>query len=255
MLTAFLLLTLPFAFSPAAAQDFDASTAPVRIERITFTGNRTAETILRRRLPFTEGDPLGPASLKDARAALWDLRQFKAVEVSSSALPGGGAAVEIAVKDGWYLIPFPFYTGGSGGGRGGLLLFSRNIFRRSESVMASVFSGDGGTSSMLFLRQEGWSLGAVFRRRSVTEREYSDGAFSAGAGFGEPPDEKDPSRYGAVAQSYHKRTRAEAFSAAVPLARGRGGEPALSAGLGWEGSRLPRPSPRTPAGRGRRDSS
>ncbi|HOW89884.1 MAG TPA: POTRA domain-containing protein, partial [Elusimicrobiales bacterium] len=65
----------------------------VRIERIVITGNRTSEKVLRRRLPFSEGDALGPDALKEARTALWDMRQFKKVEVSSSSAPGGGAEV------------------------------------------------------------------------------------------------------------------------------------------------------------------
>jgi len=125
---------------PAAAQVPAVPAGPVLIDRIVFRGNRTSEKLLRRHLPFSEGEPPAPSSLKDARNALWDMRQFKQVDVSSSAAPGGNAEITVTVSDGWYLAPFPFFTGGSGGGRGGLMLFSRNIFRQTESVMASAFS-------------------------------------------------------------------------------------------------------------------
>lgn len=244
----FAALSLPQ--GPAAAQ---GTADPAVIERITFSGNRTQEKLLRKRLLFSEGGRLSPSSLKDAQTALWDMQHFKRVEVSSSALPGGGAAVEISVEDGWYLLPLPFLSGGSGGRRGGLMLFSRNIFRQAESAMASFFSGDGGSSSALYLRREGLFLGAALRRRAVTEREYADGAFSSGPGYGDPADERDPSRYGSVYRSYHKRLETAAIAAGAPLTRGGPGRPGLSAELGWESSRLEysAASPTAPAGAGR----
>lgn len=238
---------------PAVSQSAEISSAAAVIEKINFSGNRTAEKLLRARLPFSEGDPLAPSALRDARTALWDMRQFKRVDVSSAALPGGGAAVEISVEDGWYLLPIPIFSGGSGGRSGGLILFSRNIFKQAESVMGSAFSGESGSSSALYLRREGWSLGAAVRRRGAAEREYADGAFSSASGFGAPSDERDPPGYGAVARSYYKDAGAAAFSAGFPLARGRGGRPALSASFGWESSkvRYSLPAPDFPRDAGR----
>ena len=108
------ILALPLLLRAAAAQTVAVSTTPVRIAKIIFHGNRTAENILRKHLPFSEGDALGASTLQDAKAGLWDMRQFKQVEVSSAALPGDSAEVDITVADGWYLLPLPFFSGGSG---------------------------------------------------------------------------------------------------------------------------------------------
>ncbi len=239
-LTAFLFpLVAPASLVlPAASQTMTVSTAAARIERITFQGNRTEEKVLRKHLGITEGDPLTPLTLKSAQTALWDMRQFKTVEVSSAALPGGNAEIDIKVKDGWYLLPFPFFTGGSGGGRGGLLLFSKNVFRQAESIMASASSGAAGTSGALALQREGWSVRAIAGRRDISERKYADGAFSADSGYGSPPDEKDPSRYGPVAESYGKTADETTISVGLPLAGGSARFPRLSAAFGWNRSRI-----------------
>ncbi len=240
---------------PAASQTAEVPAAPVRIERIIFRGNRTDEKILRKRLPFSEGDLLDPAALKNARTGLWDMRQFKRVDVSSAAVTGGNAEIVVSVEDGWYLIPLPVYSGGSGGGRGGLMLFGRNIFRQAESVMASAFTSSAGSSAVLFLRGERSFMGASVRRRAFTERRYADGAFSAGSGSGRPPDERDPSKYGVVADSYRKALDAASLSAGLPLTRASGRLPGLSASLGWERRRLnyTDPSPAAPEDAGRQD--
>ncbi|HAF94962.1 MAG: hypothetical protein A2X34_01920 [Elusimicrobia bacterium GWC2_51_8] len=249
----FHFLAFPLCLLPAASQTLTVPAAPARIERIIFRGNRTDEKLLRKHLPFSEGDPLSPSTLKDAQTSLWNMRQFKQVDVSSSAIPGGNAEISINVTDGWYLVPLPFFTGGSGGGRGGIVLIGRNIFRQTESLMASAFSSSAGSSAALALRREKWSLSTAVRRRSITERHYADGAFSAGSGFGPPPDERDPSRYGIVANSYHKTTDETAVAAGIPLTRGSGRRSGLSATFGWEHSELKysAPSPGLPGDAGR----
>jgi len=247
------LLAIPVFLVPAASQIPAVPASTVRIERIVFRGNRTDEQLLRKHLTFSEGALLSSDTIKDARTGLWNMRQFKQVDVSSAALPGGNAEIDIDLADGWYLVPLPFFAGGSGGGRGGLVLFGKNIFRQAESLMASAFSSSSGSSSALALQREGWSLSAAVRRRSITERQYSDGAFSASSGFGPPADERDPSRYGIVTDSYHKTTDETALRLGIPLARGFGLRSGLSADLGWESSGLKysAPSPAMPGDAGR----
>ena len=239
------LLVIPVFLAPAACQTQAVSTAPVRIERMVFRGNRTDEQLLRKHLPFSEGALLSSATLKDAQTGLWNMRQFKRVDVSSSTLPGGNAEIDINLVDGWYLVPFPFFASGSGGGRGGLVLFGKNIFRQAELLMASAFSSSAGSSAALAMQRERWSLSASIRRRSITERQYADGAFSASSGFGPPADERKTSRYGIVSDSYHKTTDETAFRLAIPLIRGSSLRSGLSAEFGWENSKLKYSAPST----------
>jgi len=249
----FCTLSLGLSIFPAVSRAMDVSTDTVRIERIVFHGNRTDEKLLRKHLPFSEGGRLTPSTLKEAQTGLWDMRQFKQVNVSSAAAADGNAEIDITVQDGWYLLPFPFFSGGSGGGRGGVVLFSRNVFRQAESIMASGMSGRAGSSAAVTLQREGWSLGAAAITHSVTERRYSDGAFSSGSGFGSPPDSKHPSKYGTVTDSYDKRAGEAVFSAGVPLMHGPGGRSGVSASFGWERADLnySDPSPTAPGDGGR----
>ena len=209
-----------------------AQEASAVVRKITFIGNRTDEHIIRRHLPFSEGATLGPAGLEEARQALFDMRHFKSVEVSSRPFDGG-AEVVVSLKDGWYAIPFPFMASGSGGRRGGFFISSRNVFRKAESVSAFGMTGPSGASGALMAGWEGWAVQASYGGRDFTERRYTDGAFSSSSGFRDPPDKKDPAKYGTVVNSYREKLEEGTFSVGFPLKRERNGDGGVSARAGF----------------------
>jgi hypothetical protein len=223
-------LAVLVATAAAARLRADDGSPPV-VERIEFVGNRTDEWILRRRLPFSEGQTLPPDGLDRARRALSDMRLFKQVFVSSAPAEGGGALVTVALDDGWYLIPFPFYASGSGGGRGGMVLAERNIFRRAESLTAAGFSGGGGEHESAAAACEGWSLQVSRSRRRFEERVYSDGGFTSTAGLRRPSDESDPSRAGTVLFEGERKSDEGRIAVSFPL-------PGLRGTAGWEPARI-----------------
>jgi hypothetical protein len=215
----------------AAARTWGADGSSPVVERIEFIGNRTDERILRRRLPFSEGRVLPPDGLDRARRALSDMRLFKQIYVSSAPAEGGGALVTVAVDDGWYLIPFPFYASGSGGGRGGMVLAERNIFRRAESLTAAGFSGGGGERESAAAACEGWVVQASKSRRRFDERVYADGGFTSTAGLRRPSDEANPSHYGTVLFEDERRSNEGRLAVSFPL-------PGLRGTIGWEPARI-----------------
>lgn len=210
-----------------------APSHPRIIQKITFTGNRTSERVLRRHLPFTEGDALNEEGLDEAAQALYDMRLFKKVAIATRPFDGG-LEVAVTVEDGWYVIPFPFASGGSGGGSGGLFLSSRNVFREAESISALVVTGSRGARAGLFANWEGWSVETAYGRSEFTERQYADGAFSSTSGSRDAPDEDDPPSYGTVTNRYEKKIEQGTVGIGIPLGRGRRGKPAATARFGWK---------------------
>ncbi|MBI5208880.1 MAG: hypothetical protein HY927_02775 [Elusimicrobia bacterium] len=209
----------------------DAGARPARISRIVIIGNRTEQSFLRKKLPFKEGDTLKPESLQEARERLYSLGLFKQVAISSSPAAGGEAEVSIFLRDGWYLIPFPFYMSGSGGARGGAFVAARNILRQSESFSLMAMAGKTGSRGMVGADWDGWSVNLAGGRREFDERKYADGGVSAGSGFGDAPDEKGASKYGAIGSSYLKRVRDASVEFGVPLGSVLSG---LKGEFGWE---------------------
>lgn len=209
----------------------DAGAAKARIRRIVVLGNRVELDYLRRRLPFREGDELGPESLQKARQSLFSMGLFKKVVVSSAPAGPGEADVSIFVRDGWYLIPIPFYTGGSGGSRGGAFVSGRNIFRKNESFNIVGMGGKSGSRGMLGANWEGWSGNLFFSRIESVARNYFDNGTSAGGDFGTAPDAKDPAKYGEVTSEYTKRLAGAGFTLGIPIL---GESRRLSAEVGWD---------------------
>jgi hypothetical protein len=238
-----------------AAEPVLAQLSQPKVERIEIVGNRTDEAVLRRCLPFSEGEPLPPDGLARARRALFAMRQFKSVDISSSAAPSGGAEVRIALEDGWFLIPFPFAAVGSGGSGGGLFLVEKNLFKESESISIAGFDGEAGYSGLAQYDWQGWSAQAAEVHRDYTERRYSNGSYSAVSGVRGPADASDPQQYGTIVDSYEKIGDETRVLFGAPLLRDDRYVPSVTAQVGWDGQRVgyENPSPLAPGDSGRQD--
>lgn len=211
-------------------ESWQSEDAQRRIRRIVISGNRTREETILKQLPFSPGDRLEPDELSNARDALFGMSLFKKVEVSSAAAADGGVEVRISLQDGWYIIPFPFYFAGTGGGRGGLFITARNIFRRAESFSLMGMGSRSGTRWAMGMEREGWSWDADFERNSFTERAYADRGFSSVPDLGEPADSANPDRYDRTAASILKRVESGSLTLAAPLPIGFG----LAGIIGWD---------------------
>lgn len=210
----------------ADAGEDDEGVAPgadILVRRIVFKGNWTEPSVLLRRIPFREGDVIGRRELAKARAELLRMNQFKKVEISTKDYDAG-AEVDITLKDGWYLLPFPVLAFGAGGERGGGLLEGRNLFNHAEALNLAVVRGPAARRVAVAGEAEGWSGRVVSDKRAYTERLYADGAYSSVSGLGKPADEKDTARFPAVAGSYKKTVGEFLMAAEGPIAGRWSGE-------------------------------
>lgn len=217
------------------------------VHRITIAGNRADEKIIRNRLPFTEGGRMKPGDMAAARDALAELRLFRKIVISTAPLPGGiGAEVSVLLKDGWYILPQPFYIEGSGGRRVGLSVSVRNALRKAETFSALGQIGKRGDRGAAGISWEGHSLSAHYGRHEYQERSYFDRAYSSVWGMGLAPDE-DQLVYG-DSDRYRRNIQRGGLDWSFPLLRRRSHAHAVTGNLGWEFNlvRYSDPSPRNP---------
>jgi tetratricopeptide (TPR) repeat protein len=206
---------------------------PAIVRRIVFTGNRTDEDVLRAHLPFQEGDPLPPGSLLTARDSLYAMSMFKKVVISSAPAYDQGAEIMIDVEDGWYLIPLPLISAGSGGGSGGGYVIERNYFKRAEALSLLGLIGKSGKYGAFTSEWGNVTFEMAFGRRNYLERQYEDGGYSAIGGLGEPLDKDRNGHFVNVASSITKVVITSDVSLTFPLVNDEWGLPRLSAEVGW----------------------
>jgi hypothetical protein len=209
-----------------------AASESARINKITFEGNRVSEATLRSLLPMKEGGELTPKALEESYDALYGMKLFKSVAISTEAAGEGLAEVHIKARDGWFLIPLPFAASGPSGRTAGLILFSRNIFRRAEMVSLFGSTGGGGGSAGAFVETNGRLLSVRHSERGADERLFTDGGFSSAQNVRTEDGKNDFSKYGTVAALYRRRQNVNSVSAGFPLLR-RGNVPRLSGSLSY----------------------
>lgn len=218
-----LLLALPL---PAFCEP------PARIHKISFSGNRVSEETLRAVLPLKEGGVLTEKGLEEAYDALYGMKLFKSVAVSTVAAGAGLVDLAINARDGWFLFPMPFAASGPSGGSAGLMVFSRNIFKRAETASVFGSAGGAGGSAGAFLERNGRVFSVRHSERSVDERLFGDGGFSTAQNVRTADGKGGFARYGEVAALYNRRQNINSISVSFPLPR-RGGGAALSGAVSY----------------------
>ena len=188
-----------------------------RINKISFYGNRVSEGTLRAVLPIKEGGLLTEKTLEETYDALYAMKLFKSVVISTEAAGEGLADVRIKARDGWFLLPLPFAASGPAGGTVGFMLFSRNIFKRAELLSVFGAAGAGGGSAGAFAEKSGRLFGIRHSERSADERLFTDGGFSSAQNIRNAQGGDSFARYGAVAGLYRRRKQDNSISAGFPL--------------------------------------
>ena len=227
----FILLILCFIFHSACG-----GAENVQINKISFIGNRASESTLRAIIPIKEGEELTQQTLEETYNSLYSMKLFKSVAISTSAAGEGLVDVQITAKDGWYLFPLPFAVSGQSGGSAGLLLVSRNVFRKAESV--SIFGTTGGTggAASVFLEKNDRSIGIFHSERSAEEGFYTDGGYSSAQNMRKSDNSDFFSKYGTLACLYKRRQQTNSIFTGFPLLR-RGNMPALNGRLSYTGEK------------------
>jgi hypothetical protein len=161
------------------------------------------------------------------------MKLFKSVAIQSRYDASlGGVDVAIEAKDGWFILPLPFYAGGGGGNRMSLMLMERNFFRRAESIFAFTSFNSEGWRTMGGASVFGWSWVGSYQKRDFIERSYADGGVNAASASRASSDEKDPERLGVIDNSYSKRIEGWSLGSSYrPVNR-------LRTGLSFESERV-----------------
>ncbi len=194
-----------------------AAQESARINKIFFEENRVSEKTLRAVLPIKEGGVLTEKALEETYDALYALKLFKSVAISTEAAGEGLADVRIKARDGWFLLPLPFAVSGPAGRSAGLMLFSRNIFRRAETATVFGSAGSGGSGAGAFAERDGHLFSVRHSERSADERLFADGGFSSAQNVQTANGVDGFDKYGAVAALYKRREQDNSISAGFPL--------------------------------------
>jgi len=91
------------------------------ISSVIIEGNRVDESLIRSRITLREGIGYTAEEAEKSKKKLYEMNLFREVSISTETA-AGGTEVRIRAVDGWYLLPLPFYRGGSGGSSLSLML-------------------------------------------------------------------------------------------------------------------------------------
>lgn len=208
----------------------------VRVGKISFEGNRVSEGTLRAVLPLKEGAVLDGKALDEAYDALYGMKLFKTVSISTAAAGEGLADVKITARDGWFLFPLPFAASGPSGSSAGLMVFSRNIFKRAETASLFGATGKAGGSAGAFVERDGRLFSVRHAERDADERLFADGGFSSAQNVRTVDGKDGFAKYGTVSELYRRRQNTNSLSASFPLLR-RGNGSSVSGALAYTGEK------------------
>ena len=180
--TLFLLLPL----SGATAQDTPPAEGEI-IRSLTIKTKRVETSAVLDKLPLHEGGRWSAAAQRDTLDILHSMRIFRTVSLSSRHDEKlDGAVVDITADDGWFVLPLPFLSGGSGRKEEGITLMESNGLRGGEAFYGAFISGENGQAAGMGMSWGKWSLSLSGSHLQYDETSYADGAFLAGKLAGSP---------------------------------------------------------------------
>jgi len=183
-----------------------SSLAQLTIESIRISGNRVKESVIRKNLGFKEGDIWNDDLINTGKKNLFRLKIFKELSMAAKVSPSSSTVtVDIAAKDGWFLLPIPMTSVQGGEQRFILLLTSQNICRTAERMTLFNSFKEGGVSSLFIFSNKDYSLTFGERNTSVTEYAYADGGLSDKT-FNKNGASEKPEDFGTVTAEYTQET-------------------------------------------------
>lgn len=196
------------------------------ISKIIITGNRVNESVIRNRLAFKEGDVFDESKAEQSKSNLYSLGLFKSLDISSKTdEAAGGVTVTVDARDGWFVLPWPFFGSRGGTRYAGGMLIEQNYFKNAERILIfGNYQEDASFNSVSFMFPE-FNFSAVVDRRSFTEYRYADGAYNSGLIVWD--DISEILKYGPVSDSYDKELDSLRFNAGKSF----GKDFSLSAGI------------------------
>ncbi|MFH1368963.1 MAG: POTRA domain-containing protein [Elusimicrobiota bacterium] len=186
------------------------------IKNIEITGNRVNESVIRSRLAFKEGDILDEAKIEQSKSNLYSLGLFKSLEISSKTVDSsGGISVTVDARDGWFVLPWPFFGSRGGTRYAGGMIIEQNFFKKAERIFFFGSYQDNSSLNTVSLMLPDFTIGVMVDKRSQTEYRYSDGAFNSSLLSWD--DMSKFAKYGKISDSYEKESDSFRFSAGKPV--------------------------------------
>jgi hypothetical protein len=201
------LLQILFSGSLLYAQDNFAYNGKT-IEQINITTQRIAPEIVKNKFIMHEGEVFFEENYDIARQSLHDMRVFKSIDFNLSENENGSISINIDAKDGYYVFPLIFGTGGSKSTFAAALI-EANLFKAGEMVfLFGSFSSDG------YIAMTGFGLSnnffnIAFSGMKYTEYVYKNASYSTSGMFTAEPDED---KLGKPANKYDVKNNAFGLS-------------------------------------------
>ncbi|WP_428898455.1 hypothetical protein Dip518_000654 [Parelusimicrobium proximum] len=188
---------------PLRAHDESVCKGGYVIDKINITTTRVHPSVVRDRMPVKEGERLDCEEYRKACEYLHDMKIFKKLSITVDYKENNQADINISGEDSYYIIPFPFITGGDSN-LIMLMLLEVNLFKRGEAVMLAGAHSDDGNMGAAALMFANTSITAAYTDADYKEKVYSNGSYTTGGVFGSS-DTKD--KWGAPVEERKREER------------------------------------------------
>ncbi|MDR1196214.1 MAG: hypothetical protein LBL00_07045 [Endomicrobium sp.] len=198
-----LIFFCSFAFSQENS-DFNGKT----VKEINIKTSRISQKIARKKFLMQEGEVFFEDNYDTARQALHDMRVFKSIDFNITENEDDTISVNIDAKDGYYVFPMIFGSGGSKSTFAAALM-EANLFKAGEMLfLFGVFSSDGFSTMAGFgLKNNFFAIG--YGGMQFEESVYKNGSYSTSGMFTAEPD-KD--KFGDPINKYDVKNNAFSLS-------------------------------------------
>jgi outer membrane protein assembly factor BamA len=197
-----LFLSLVLYFSVARAQDYESYI----IDNINVTTKRIRPSVVKNKFALKENDVFSQSLYLQSQDNLHDLRVFKELEFSLIPKEDNKLDINIDARDGYYIFPLAFYTGGKKSAFA-LSVAEGNLFKYGETLMLFFASGEDGSNLSGVI-----SLGNHFFQIKYTNlnftRRFYDNNWTSGFGIFNTSD--DEGKFGAPLRELY--TKKDHFS-------------------------------------------
>lgn len=184
------------------SQNFEGS----KIENINITTMRINPKVVKNKFPLKEGQLFNEEDYQKAQDKLHDMRVFKELNFNLERNDNGNIDINIDSKDGYYVFPLIFFTGGSKKATA-ISLAEGNFFKRGETAFIFAATGDDGTALSGGLAIDDQFFGINYTNLNFEQRFYKNN-WSSNYGIFVTADDKD--KFGAPEKEIY--TKQDYFS-------------------------------------------
>lgn len=184
----FFCITVLFCSSLSLAQSFSEYEGKY-IQEIQITTKRIDTQVIRNKFLLKEGQKFSSKKYVEAQEKLHNMRIFKALSFDIIPTQQNSLIIKIDGKDGVYIFPLAFITGGSQRGFG-LTFVEGNYFKKGEMLYTFLGFGNNGEIVNLGANMDDYFANIKFENLNYHRRYYEDNWVSAGGIFNAEKDKE-----------------------------------------------------------------